>query len=949
MSNRDRRESYRVFEFLNRRIGVVASGVAVLAVALALLAPGVANEEQVNFDPTGEIYDIRDRADDVFDSESAVAGARFLVEDPNGIDVLTRDDLLEFKQRSDALRSATKTVQGRALNARLQTGVDLDLGREIDGIFSVADAVDEALIAAGVGNGLEGADDDDVKRVLSDLLAADAPTSTLRFTLSGNARTVLASATGGVVEVWESPAFLAELRYDFDSFDTGAGEDEQSLDAEAWLIEAQTVLRDGNRTLPADADLNVWGVAIDFNTAFQNSFIAGAPFIFLAVALIVLLVGALMRSYWAAAVVAAGLGVTMMTYNGLVALIQLDESPLLQLIVPIAMISFGVDFFIHGAGRTREAQVEGATRERAYPLGMTAVFKALLLAAVTSAAAFLSNAVSGVEAITEFGIGAALALLLAYVFLGLLAPRVLLGIEDRLGGRPADLGLMVTYKILFTVAAVVAGVMVALTVVLPTIGAPFFIVFLGLFVWFPYWWAKRRNAKAMAEGRSLIDEVRGAGHGFVAAGSVVHFLARWRVVTLPVVAVVAVIGVILFTRVERRFEFTDFLPDTSDAAVSLDRLDEHQPGQLGGFGFIYVEGDLTAPDTLASMEATLASLGRPSTETSPSAISIVRAAMASPPAIDAISASTPLTDGDGNGLPDDATQVAAIYDYAVTKGIPNADGVLILRPDVVQRYLSVEGATQATRLEIEIPSWTDDDVIRDARADLQAGADRLRTQLGDEYTIGISGGPITSQAGLQAFIDSMLLSLPIAVALAILIAALVMRSLKYAVTSIVPILLVVAWVYGFMYLADFAINPVTATIAAIAIGVGIDFATHFTVRFREEFEDEASRFPALRRAGEGTGGALALSALTSIIGFWALSLAPTPIFATFGILTAVMIALALLVSLLVLPSLLLVVTPSRKGDERHRLLELHPGPIDEYDPHARATAVRNNHAPVGGD
>ena len=149
----------------------------------------------------------------------------------------------------------------------------------------------------------------------------------------------------------------------------------------------------------------------------------------------------------------------------------------------------------------------------------------------------------------------------------------------------------------------------------------------------------------------------------------------------------------------------------------------------------------------------------------------------------------------------------------------------------------------------------------------------------------------------------------------------------------------VAWVYGFMFLVDLAINPITATIAAIAIGVGIDFATHFTVRFREEFEGEPSRFPALRRAGVGTGGALVVSAFTSIIGFWALSLAPTPIFAAFGTLTAVMVALALLVSLLVLPSLLLVVTKSRKGEERLRLLELHPAPIDEYDPHARETAA----------
>ncbi len=936
----------RVFEFLNRRIGVIATLVVILAVALAFAGPSIANDEQVNFDPTGEIYDIRDRAEDVFDPVSSIAGATFLVEDPDGIDVLTRDDLLLFKERSDALRAETKEVQGEELNDRLVTGVDLDLGIEIEGIFSIADAVDQALAPGG----LEAATDDEVKVVLSQLLAADAPTAPLRFTFGTAARTSLATIGNEIVEVWESPAFTAELRYDYDSFAGAETEDQQMLDAEAWLIETQTVLRGGDRLLPRDPDLNVYGIAIDFNTAFQDSFMAGGPYIFLAVALIVLLVGALLRSYWAAAVVAAGLGVTMMSYNGVNAVIQLDESPSLQLIVQIAIISFGVDFFIHGAGRTREAQVEGHPRERAYPLGMTAVAKALLLAAITSAAAFLSNAVSGVEAITEFGICAALALILAYAVLGVLAPRVLVGIEDRLKGRPADLGLMIRYKVLFTFAALVAGVMVSMTVVMPFIGAALFLIFVGLFMYLPYRLTKRRNEKAVAAGRLLIDDVRGAGHGFRAAGSVVHFLARWRVVTLPIVAIVAVIGVALFFQVERRFEFTDFLPENSETVIGFDKAGDYLPEQVGGFGFVYLEGDLTDPDTLQRMESTLAELAPSETDRSPNAASVVRAAMASPPAIAAISqAGTELVDADGDGYPDDAAQVRAIYDHAVTEGIPNAQGELILRPDIVQRYLYVDGANQATRLEIGIDSWIDDDIVLAARADLEAAAADLQGQIGDRVdTIGISGEPITNQDGLQAFIDSMLLSLPIAVLLAILIAAAVMRSFKYAVTSIIPILLVVAWVYGFMFIVDFAINPVTATIAAIAIGVGIDFATHFTVRFREEFEGEPSRFPALRRAGEGTGGALALSAVTSIIGFWALSLAPTPIFATFGTLTAVMILLALLVSLLVLPSLLLVVTPSRKGEERERLLDLHPTPIEEYDPHSRATAQRIHEPTSGG-
>jgi predicted RND superfamily exporter protein len=945
------RRSYRAFEFINRRIGWVAFATVVVALALSVIGPMVQTEEEANFSPTGEIYDVDARAVDLFTSESAIAGAAFIVEDPARLDALSQPVLAEFKERSDALRTETKAVQDRPLNERLARGVDLDLGIEIDGIFSIADAVD-----AHLGGRLATATNADVKVALAEMFDENSPTSGLLFTLARQATFTMGEIDGAAVPIWESPAFLAQLRYRYDSFE-GATDQAEELNAEAWLIEVQRVLRDGADGVAADAELNVWGVAIDFGTAFNQSFQEGGPYVFLAVALIVLLVGALMRSYWAATVAALGLGVTMLAYSGLTALLTLEVSPLLQLIVPIAMISFGIDFFIHGAGRVRETQIEGVERSRAYPIGASAVFMALLLAATTSAAAFLSNAVSDIEAIREFGVGAAVALLLAYFVLGVVAPRVLLGIEERVGPGPLGRSTfrMAPYKVLFTIAAILAGVMVSMTVVFPVIGGPLFLVHTLLFAYLPYLWTRRRNRRAAEKGREVGHEIRGAGHGFTAAGSIVHFLARWRVVTVPVVVVIAVIGTVLAFRVEKDFEIQDFLPSDTDTVASLERFSHYftAEGDAGGTGYLLVEGDLTDPSTLRSMQTALDSLTASTApfardfegavQVAPNAVSIVQTAMSSPRAIDAVenASGIGITDDDGDGFPDTADQVAAVYEYAFVNGIPQADGTLILRPDIVQSYLHVGTGTQATRLEVIISSFTDEAVIDEGLAELTSVASDLRSEIGDEATVGISGGPIINADTLDGFVESMLLSLPIALVLAILLAGLAMRSVRYAVASMVPVLIVVSWVYGYMVLAGLTINPVTATIAAVAIGVGIDFATHFTVRFREEFVGEPSRFPALRRAGEGTGGALALSALTSILGFWALSLAPTPIFAAFGQLTVVMIFFSLVVSLLVLPSILLLLTPGRKGSLRERLTEEITGGEWEYDPHARQTALRN--------
>ena len=86
-----------------------------------------------------------------------------------------------------------------------------------------------------------------------------------------------------------------------------------------------------------------------------------------------------------------------------------------------------------------------------------------------------------------------------------------------------------------------------------------------------------------------------------------------------------------------------------------------------------------------------------------------------------------------------------------------------------------------------------------------------------------------------------------------------------------------------------------------------------------------------------------LSAVSSMAGFLIMSLAPMPIFTTFGLLTAVMIFFSAIVALFVLPSLLLLVTPSRKGRDREQLEEAATGGTWGYRPHERATAERTRH------
>ncbi|MGI9623968.1 MAG: efflux RND transporter permease subunit [Acidimicrobiales bacterium] len=928
------------FEWVNTKILWITIGIAVITLISVPLAAN-RSEDDPNFDPSGEIYDTLDLTEARFQNSSPLADAVFIVEG-RGTDALTQEVLYEVKVNSDALRSDAE------LNADLGTRFRSDLEEEVNGVFSLADKVDEAL-----EGGLATATDGEVKVALAEILGDGVVGSPLRDTLSQLATSRIAEVDGVEIVVWAAPAFSTAVVIDLTNL---GGRDTETFGEIG--PEGQEYLRDVQSVLQGEqASYTMLGVAIDGDLTAEEQLAESSPYILLSVVGIMVLVGALLRSYWAAAMVAVGLAITMLWYNAVLTVLGFEGGMLLGFIAPISVIAFGVDFFVHASGRAREEQVAGFPRIRAYPRGLTLVFPALTLAVISSAAAFISNGVAGIQAIVQFGIGTAIALLIGYLILGLITPKWLFSIEDSLGQPPLDRGRMIPYKIGFVVMTLVAGSAVTFSVVLPPVGFGLLaILFLPFFVYLPMRWTRRIYRRAAEAGRPTGDVIKGAGHGFKAAGDLVHFLARWRVITIPVTFALAIVGAVAFTQVDSEFEFSDFFSEDSDFIQSVELLDTHfSDTGGGGSGFVYVEGDLTPPATLLALEEVVVDLDAAEAGADPgylsrdlngaltvedNAVTVVRTAVESPASLGA--AGIVVVDDDGDGLPDSADQIRAIYDLAFSQGIRTDEGVVAYPSDSVTELIWTDGAgNYATLVQVGIPTFTEDAIILDARDALDDAAASLEASSSGATlaVISVSGETITQQDSLAAFTDAMLLALPVALILCALLAAVFMRSAKYGITAVTPILLVVGWVYGFMFLADYKINVVTATIAAIAVGVGIDYSTHFTMRFREEFEDEPSRFPALRRAGEGTGGALAVSALSSVIGFSVMAFAPMPIFVTFGTLTAVMIVFSLLVSLMVLPSLLLIVTRRRTGAERQHLLDLTGIAPGEYDPHSRETAV----------
>jgi predicted exporter len=496
------------------------------------------------------------------------------------------------------------------------------------------------------------------------------------------------------------------------------------------------------------------------------------------------------------------------------------------------MISFGVDFYIHCLGRVREIQVEGdMPNGRAYAAGMTAVFTAMLLAVMSSIAAFLANAVSGTESIIEFGLGAAISLAWAYLLLDQLAPSVTVSLERMTGRNPKSGASKYVYGAGTLVMAVFGGLAVALSAAMPTIGSVALVVFLPLAIGIPVVAARRRNTRATRAGRELVEgDLLDPGN----------------------------------------LEAIEEIVDNIDSANA--RFGRNAAGEL--------TTNLHAGD-------------------------LVRMTMDSPAVAAIEAAGHDLRDADVNGIPDTRDGVAAVFDYIVANGVPAPDGSTAVTPDTVPEIYADSGRVQATAVVVQMASFAKADVIVPAQEALEDAA--AAYEIGNtNVTASVAGEVLTQFASMESFTRSMLVSLPLALLLTFLIASVMLRSIRYALVSVLPIGLVVIGVYAFMATFGYTVNVVTATIAAIAVGVGIDFSTHFTARFREELTHRGDRIAAVRAAGGGTGGTLVLSAITSVLGFAVMAMAPTPIFATFGLLTAVMIVLSLAVAILVLPSLLVV-------------------------------------------
>jgi len=131
----------------------------------------------------------------------------------------------------------------------------------------------------------------------------------------------------------------------------------------------------------------------------------------------------------------------------------------------------------------------------------------------------------------------------------------------------------------------------------------------------------------------------------------------------------------------------------------------------------------------------------------------------------------------------------------------------------------------------------------------------------------------------------------------------VYRNPVKAFSPIIPMLIVIGWSGLVMKGMNLDYNPMTAVMGALILGVGSEYSILMMERYYEEKEKGLSPQAAITQAVTTTGTALVASGATTVFGFSALIASPFPIISDFGLVTVIDVLLAMLVTFVIFPPL----------------------------------------------
>jgi predicted RND superfamily exporter protein len=149
-------------------------------------------------------------------------------------------------------------------------------------------------------------------------------------------------------------------------------------------------------------------------------------------------------------------------------------------------------------------------------------------------------------------------------------------------------------------------------------------------------------------------------------------------------------------------------------------------------------------------------------------------------------------------------------------------------------------------------------------------------------------------------------STALSILIVLILAWITFSSFKFGLLALLPILYGIMSNYIFMYIFNIPFDMVTIAFSSVTVGVGIDDAIHFIIRFRSIYNYRPGNLiPAVKRTIELTGRPIILTTVAIIAGLLVLTMASFVPIQYFGLLISIALLNTLLATLFILPSALI--------------------------------------------
>ena len=526
-------------------------------------------------------------------------------------------------------------------------------------------------------------------------------------------------------------------------------------------------------------------------------------------------------------------------------------------IAPIILIGLGVDYAIHFTSRYREEIGSGNTVSGSATSTLKSVGIALTLATLATIVGFLTNIVSPLPELKDFGILVSAGIFFAFFLVMTFVPAI-----RTLLDRRAE---------------------------------------------------KKENINVDAfssSGDSVLNKIA-ASSGIIPK--------KLKIFALILLFAISGYGYFSFTNLETIFEFTDFLPEDDPVVQTLGLLTDEFGGGFGETTSVLIEGDdLATPEAHNALIASINNLSEKENIVVYAGNVAAESVVATLGQLLAPQGAAP---GAPPTMPDMALLGSlGSFGVDLMSGAQGIDALKVKETGDVQglyEYLvDLDSEAFLATLYFNEDNVVTAQQVRITTSAGSLGAAQLRDDIYDAFqpmsSLGISiaatNDAIVTQSVSDLISESQFQSLIFAILASMIFLILYylidIRKPFLGVITILPVVAIVMGTYLGMYFLDIPLNPVTSTLSGLAIGIGVPFVIHVTNRFRETLLITDSPVDAVRTTLKTTGGSLFGSAFTTMAGFGILMTSSLKPFQQMGQVVVVALGFALVASILILPTLL---------------------------------------------